>query len=648
MFFIENILLMNYDPAIVQKALAEASLHRNSNELDIYSVNNENSSDYFKDTYNRANLSLFIFNGKKPSARVINSAKPETKKAYQNQILPYLRTLTREMQRYDDVFLSEVMTMHPLIDDVAFMWYVLNYPYRFGKDIIQKVLDRYVSVLFSKGNFTIKADNEKAQAFLDKPIFNGLSFDRYCEDVLPQLLVSDANAWIGAMRKSDLEDDVSIVYFESHNYIGRILDIDFFVKDSVYYAFSQSKTYEMDTRFIVQSQAEIRQYQTAAKAVKRIGGKSEYRYKAPDNIIYDSFFSKGLHSILDYLQAYLEGKYNAKNNTHPYQIEAMQQCTPCSGNGFRMVSEYDNENKCHVQVKKDCNHCGGNGISKRGVIFGSKIMYNTDAITENAKGVQPISYSQPIVSDIPDKRTADKLQQVFKAFSLEGIFAAQSGLAKQEDSRELQDNISKFGSSLFDLIQFLGKTALYAYKNSDVMVRALQVHAPNPSTYNLQSYEQQLEVYTKLAQASGTDLTLQNDVLRRLIETGSSDTVIKKYQLLQVFKPFFGLKPDVVNTAIAQKSVAQKDVILYFNAENLVNELFDKYGFQIDYMDNAVLLKELQTMGDKLVEDIKSQDPTDKIADMLKSLSEPTEDQEDPNELEDDAAEDEPNDETMQ
>jgi hypothetical protein len=345
---------MNYTPAIVQKALAEAALHRNSNELDVYSVNNKNSSDYFKDTYNRANLNLFIFNGKKPSARVIKSAKPETQKAYENQIIPYLRTLTREMQRYDDVFLSEVMTMHPLIDDVAFMWYVLNYPYRFGKDVIHNILDRYISVLFSKGNFTIKADSEKAQMFLNKPIFNGLPFDRYCEEILPQLLVSDANAWIGAMRKSDLEDDICIVYFESHNYIGRVLDIDFFVKDSVYYAFSQTKTYEMDTRFAFENKAEIRTYNTLTKAIKRIGGKAEYRYKAPDNTIYDSFFSKGLHSILDYLQAYLEGKYNAKNNTHPYQIEAVQQCAPCSGNGFVYHSEFDEVKKCNVQVKGKC------------------------------------------------------------------------------------------------------------------------------------------------------------------------------------------------------------------------------------------------------------------------------------------------------
>jgi hypothetical protein len=631
--FINHILkLEKYSDKEVRDALSEASVYINN----FRAIGNASrGSDYFFESRTRGDLTTFLFCGKQPSRNVIATLNEQTGRAFDVQVQAYLRTVQDDTHtlystagRFDDVFLGKVMTMHPHISKDAFLWYCLNYPSDFGKNVVNRVLNRYKDVLFSKGNYTLQSENKRGREILEQRLFGGTNFENYASNILPYLSIADANAWIGVIKDGEKESDVCIVNFESRQFLGRVLNVDFFYKDSVYYAFSDTKTYLLDERkkynnYIdsVKQEGEFTDivlFKTLQKQCRRIGGIAESKEDAPDGVIYDSFFRKGINAILDYVQADLEDKYHAKNNTHPLEVEIVEACTVCEGRGQKV---YFCEDKQCDEVQP-CKSCNGSKYNHKGLAHGNKVQRHADGITEMTAKFSPREIIAPEMSVIPSERAAQKLQAVWQTFAVQGVFAAQSGLAKQEDSKELEGNISTFGNHIFELIKFIGESYLYAYTGNEAVVKSLQVHPPNPSTYNLQSYTQLLQISKDLAQAQGTSLIVQKNVERKLVQTSGSDAEIKAYGLLEMFKPFNGTRPDVIQSMLAQNLIDKEEAIRYSNADNFVSKLQAKHGSNFEYMDNAILMRELEQMAIEKIKKIQAQDPTDRITDALNALNE--------------------------
>lgn len=364
--------------------------------------------------------------------------------------------------QYQLIFDTKLLNRHPRENEVTRQWRLSQYK-PFTQAPFQKIIQVVTGAIFQDSGYSIEVDNKDDMDYVWGNNFNGYNLPTYFADKF-QWICEDPNGWFVTIPKepgyatstSKIEPSIyfipskDILYVTDDEIIFNAMDFTWVVNNIGYFRFVKENGGE--TSYIMYPPDE------------KFGGYYAHSFgKKPAMIagglwntqgFYDSWLNAAKAIADEYVSSKSAEQLVNKEASHPFIIEASEDCPKCNAIGWvqwckTCNSDQDScscENAGSVSLeKRNCPACGGGGVISRSP--GDRMIAPKEDMDKDlVKIVNP----QVDINKFHAENNKDLYNCMMQALHLDYIEEAQSGVAKDKDMETRYQFVLSISNDLFD------------------------------------------------------------------------------------------------------------------------------------------------------------------------------------------------------
>lgn len=499
-----------------------------------------------------------------------------------------------ESIEYTPYFSAHLLIHNPNMSRYTMAWQCLSYPAANAKGLIAENTVRLSGILFQQGNYVVAHQNKAVSKLFTQPRFLGKDLISFLEMSLVPLMRDDANGYLAIVPIQPLRPEYKVIYLPSYALTHKVGNFYRFELEGdgkyIEYLFDENNT--QITGF-----ADVK-HGLGYPTLIQLGGISVERNKGIS--YYESFWSKAISNIDNYVRLRLDANIIESRHTHPIAQVIEIPCEVCDATG---IVKFDEQGKpC---AAKTCHSCDGSKVVKidhsRAISIPMNTLRNADGAVTN---MDFIKYYKP---ETAAKDSAiDAAMRVYELckedLNLLFVDAAQSGTAKAIDREERNSVIAQIRNRVFDVVRFLADTIAAV----SFGVAPATIIQPSKSL-ELINAKKLADEYLALKNSGADSLMVEMARKKWLSHAASDDPVLVKInKLLEIAAPLRDYSTQDLLSLLGTETVKKEDAIASIYAYSAINEYIQEKG---DAMFLAATNKELILYIDEYIDKKTPSDP---------------------------------------
>lgn len=501
----------------------------------------------------------------------------------------YTVTPANYESRYQYLFDDYILNRHPNESWESYNWRLSTFPI-IAQEIYLNAKNQILGAIFQTSHYTIKANNEKDQAYLDSIEFS----DLLTEDI-PDFIFTDPHGLIAIV--------------ETHN---TPFDSTESAAPGVELVESRHiKYYEEDTAILFKSSKQLKgknllYYIDTTWCVKLIETEK-------DKYTVLSYYAHGFEELpviencSNFFQAYVswadmlarnlsDDEMIAKNASYPIREIITSVCTTCMGGKKIPDPEKGPGNFL------PCPECGGKGVHS--INPGEDIMTPEPDKNDNRPQIDRVKHYNPDISI--NQFSFDRWQKIYdfgmRSMHLKFVEQAQSGEAKAIDREQLYYLLVNVTTKLFGIAEKAMRYIL-GYLNvtnvDGVIKHDFKAYTIDPPTQFQIKTETDLQgEYTALITGQADLMARRQKLDEYMKKVCFGDNVaLKKWEIVKRWDWLYGMNDEELNTRKLLGSAGTNDFIRHDHIDSLLSEItMDKGDQWLTDADYRTIMKELDAL----------------------------------------------------
>lgn len=433
---------------------------------------------------------------------------------------------------YQKIFDTSLLARHPRESETTRNWRLSQYR-PLTKAPFSRTTELVTGAIFQDGNYSVEISNQRDYDYIWGNNFHGNSLIGYFANMGYKNMIEDPNGYFLRMPKYKWDEtpngsvEVEIWFINSK-------DIKYLSATDIIFC-RDDYAWHVDERVIFRYARKGTSNQFELLAEDAEGYYAHMFGRLPISIAggewnsqgyYDSFYEKAKAAADDFISAYSAAQLVDKEASHPFIVEASEDCKECDGTG---------------KVQRDCDTCpGGLELVSCGDCGGSG-QKATDPATRKIVPFDKMKDGQLVQIINPDtsvnehhrKTTEGIMKMILEALVLEIIDEAQSGSAKAIDQDRLYKFISKISNHMFDNLIYQTLVDIIAYRNvvaspTGVQPAVYDFKIIKPSQFQIKTEKDLLDEYKTASEAKLPKFMLVQQTKAIVDKQYSGDDVMKK------------------------------------------------------------------------------------------------------------------------
>lgn len=356
-------------------------------------------------------------------------------------------------EAYQAIFETQLFSKHPREHEATRNWRLSQYK-PFTKDPFQRCIQVTTGAIFQDSGYSITIQDKDDNDYIWGNNFHGKHLVGYLSDKFQNICEDPNGLFVTAPKRPRYETGNSVepeIWFISTKYIRFISNDEIIFEHNGYHWTINTIGY---FRFTQDDKGQFYHVDDAQggyfmHALGRIpyhvaGG----RWNTQG--FYDSWLDAAKAIADEYVGAKSSEQLVNKEASHPFIIEAAEECAECDGTGkVRGACQTHGTTTCDCSYENfylaSCDKCGGSGTISHNPAD-RLVVPKEDMANDLVKIVNP----DVGVNEFHAKNNADMFNALLRALHLHYIDQAQSGVAKDKDMETRYQFIQSISNDLFD------------------------------------------------------------------------------------------------------------------------------------------------------------------------------------------------------
>lgn len=475
-------------------------------------------------------------------------------------------------EKYQYLFDNYILNRHPNEQEEHYQFRLSVYPC-ITEQIYLEAKAQVSGSIFQQSQYTISANEERGQAYLDLIRFDKRLRSEFLEHVLTdpygkfavvETHLTEFGTDEPALPNIELVESCHILHFEKGESILFKSDTKVDGKH-IYYFLDRTFCVKM-----IRPDGRRKQYDILASYQHDLGV-----LPVVDN---NTNFFKPFVSWADQIaRNFSDDEVVAKNNNHPHIQMVESVCHECLG---QRVKDYECVT-CESGVQEEnCRTCKGRGtisVNPGEIHVIKENDFRPGELTSGSGMIDRVKFINPdvAISQNSFDRAWRIYEQGLKSLHLKYVDASQSGVAKAIDREQLYLLISGVSEHMFDIADAL-LTLLFGYLDLGISTQKPYI-VERPTQFQIKT---EADVQAELKELDGQDISVRRQKTEEYTQVvySGNKVELKKLAITKVWDVLYAMKADEISSYKLMNGVTERDIVRHVRSGNIMDTLILERG----------------------------------------------------------------------